>query len=538
MSGDEEFVRHLRAQADAAVPAIEVSTVDVVPRARRRRTVRRTVGAVAAVAVLGAGVVVGGSLWGGRTTTPPAQTPPVTAVPTPPAELTPVTAERRLGLIDMWRVAAEGEGSQTWLRLAPGEATVWRECGFLSAGWAVGETAFAGGLVSWNQGCGDSEPEVAWLDAARWYQPDGDGWRLLDASGAVVATLRHDGLPEPHPDVLPEYAQPPAVDEAAAWWLADPAAVPDGLTPASAGAVLGRWEVDNPVPTDPYVELSADGTWRGSDGCNESAGRWAVDRDGWFLVTSGARTEIGCDGAPLPDLLATARRLAFDADSLVLLDQDGVTVGELAWAGGSPAPEGSATLTVTCTEDALFVAGEQIVATSTGVAILVQNDGAPAGTYLNLGWQGGGQGDELPTTPTQWLFAVPPGDLQIGCSNLDVPEDESPWPVVTVQVVDPEGLWDPTTIQDLGCAGNVVPGWAIRPADGKGPTPQAAVEDLLPAFGTGPAYRVERSPGGYPDSPVETWLVHRDGVAYATVVVHTDGIAGYQAYPDRLCVAP
>lgn len=64
MNHDEDFARTLRDRLDAVAPLVEVDTTRVVPRARRHRTRVRSVGAVAAVAVLvGGGWFVDTKAW-------------------------------------------------------------------------------------------------------------------------------------------------------------------------------------------------------------------------------------------------------------------------------------------------------------------------------------------------------------------------------------------------------------------------------------------------------------------------------------------
>lgn len=542
MSGDEDFARELRDRADATVPVIPVDTAWVLPRARRRRAVTRAVGALAAVAVLGGAVWTAGAFWPGRTPRSP-------GVASSAAALTPVSAERRAGLFGMWRVDAGGEGPDTWLRLAgSASAVLWRDCGVLDASWAVGPTAFVAFVYGWSGTCGDAAapPAAPWLDAAVAYRADGDGWQLLDATGAVTATLRHDGAPAPRPDVADDEARPPVVDDAARQWVSDPAPVPAGPVPATRDAVLGRWVPSgSPVPNDPFVQLSDDGTWTASDGCNRVVGRWAVDAGGRIVVVGGAATAMGCDGAPLPGLLVTARRAAVSGGDLLLFDGEGAQVARLTRDGSAPsAPvtvaatataDASATepVAVSCTAAALAMRTGPLVVTGAGLRLVVRNDGAPDGTYLDYRWGGGyGGGDELSAQPTHWQLQVPPGQLELWCSS-DLGRTE--WGHVTLTVTDPDGWWDATTIQNLGCPGAAAPSWAFGPAGGA--SPREAVENLAPSFQRPGTTTVERAEVGYPDAPSQTWFVLEDGAPYAVVQVRQSG-DGFEASPDVLCAAP
>lgn len=88
MSTDDEFAHQLRSRVDSAAPTIDVDTVRVVPRARRRRAVTRGVGVGAVGLVAVAGLVVG-QAWAdapwraGPAAIGPAATTAATTVPSP-----------------------------------------------------------------------------------------------------------------------------------------------------------------------------------------------------------------------------------------------------------------------------------------------------------------------------------------------------------------------------------------------------------------------------------------------------------------------
>jgi heat shock protein HslJ len=565
MSGEDEFARHLRERVDAVVPAIDVDTARVVPRARRRRAVVRSVGAVGVVALVVGTAVGAASLWPGRTTTNP---PAATATPTPAVSLAPVSAAERLGLVDMWRVSADGEGSNTFLRLSGAEAIVFRDCGYEIGGWAAGPTMFVASISGWGDGCSDGDgAAVPWLEDASYYRADGDGWQLLDSSGAVLATLRHGGLPTPDPNLSADYAQAPVVDDAQRYYLGDPAALPAGPTAATADEVVGRWEsTGSPVATNPYVEFGENRDWKGSDGCNDAAGRWAVDVDGHFLVTSGAHTEIGCDGAPLPDLLVTARRLAFRGDVLVFLDADGAEVMELARsgataqgsapgptptsAGATPTAGAAVSVTsvtsVTCTDAGPVIAvdggaggaGPQAVAASDGVHLLVSS--ATSAPEMALDYRRSGEGGGVsPVTakPSEVVLdTLSPGEVQLRC--LDPSGPDPGWQgAITLTVVDPNGYWNLTSPQKLGCWPGGQLDMAIPPEAIGRATAREAVEGLAAGLGLAGTVTAEPVSAGYADAPTPTWLVYRDGVPYATVAVTNDD-GRYSAGGEAMCVAP
>ncbi|MBN0041822.1 META domain-containing protein [Cellulosimicrobium cellulans] len=238
-----------------------------------------------------------------------------------------------VGLVGMWRVSgAEGEGPDTWLRLDAGRYMLWGGCdGYVEGGWEAAGRAFVAsdpyGAVA---ACGaDGIREVPWLRAVVAYEPAGEGWRLLDADGDVVAGLRVDGAPAPIPDAAEHDARAPEVTDDVRAAFDDPAPLPDGLAPAAVRDVVGRWEPSGSFATDPHVVFHEDGTWSGSDGCNGAGGAWALDDGGRLLATAGPQTLMACDGAGVPGAVSGAARAASDGGRLVLLDADGTEIVRL-----------------------------------------------------------------------------------------------------------------------------------------------------------------------------------------------------------------
>jgi len=256
---------------------------------------------------------------------------PLPSESTPADSAPPAESPDPIGLIGLWRVSdAEGAAADTWLRLDGVEATLWRECGYMFGGWVAGDGAFVADLYAAHQGCmeGDGIPEIEWLDGAVGYARDGEGWALLSADGSVVARLAIDGAPPLHTDIVSTYNEQPVVDaEARARLSSTP--LPEGLVPASADELIGRWVPAAEVVHDPHVIVDADGTWTGSDGCNGSRGRWLSPRAGLLLATSGPSTLIGCEGSAEPTAFGGARGAGFDGETLVLFDPAGVEVARL-----------------------------------------------------------------------------------------------------------------------------------------------------------------------------------------------------------------
>lgn len=252
----------------------------------------------------------------------------------PPQMGTPADGESEaIGLVNLWRVSgAEGESDATWLRLDAGEFQLWRDCGMIVGSWRASDTLFIAAPFG---GMGDcvttTMPEVGWLEGAARFEVSTEGYELLDASGAIVASLSIDGAPEPIPTAAEFYAQPPELTDQVHEYFRAAATLPTGLPPATNAALEGRWvPVAYAVSTDPHVVFEADGTWTGSDGCNGGQGRWAVGADGEFLATSGPSTLIACEGAPVPSWVAQASTAGISADGwLLLFDTAGTEVGRL-----------------------------------------------------------------------------------------------------------------------------------------------------------------------------------------------------------------
>jgi heat shock protein HslJ len=99
-------------------------------------------------------------------------------------------------------------------------------------------------------------------------------------------------------------------------------------------APVGRWVpadgAGSGAPTRPFVELAADGTYTGSDGCNRTRGPWTARPDGALDVGPGPSTRMACpDMVAVPYWFTAAARAEFDGDVLVLRDADGAEVGRV-----------------------------------------------------------------------------------------------------------------------------------------------------------------------------------------------------------------
>lgn len=250
---------------------------------------------------------------------------PADGEPEPPAG---VDAADPTGLVGLWRVERPTGSDAEWLRLDAPELQLWVGGSLLLGSWAAGGSLLVADVNGW---IGDADPDDgAWLDDVTGYRAAPDGWDLVGVDDAVVASLSVDGAPSPIAEVTDDWTRPPELTARMREVLAPPAALPAGLTAPTTADLVGLWVADVPsTEQEPHVELLADGTYSGSDGCNGAAGRWALGGAGRILATSGPMTAIGCEGAPVPTWLASAGRAGLDGDRLVLLDASGTELGRL-----------------------------------------------------------------------------------------------------------------------------------------------------------------------------------------------------------------
>ncbi|SBT47070.1 META domain-containing protein [Micromonospora narathiwatensis] len=247
-----------------------------------------------------------------------------------------------VALIGSWTVAEADGSAGDVLRLAydtSGDLLLFGRCGPLMGNWRADVNGlFVADL--W----GNSVPvdgrdcragaEIAdtWLGRAAAFRVDADGPVLLDDRGGTVARLVAGAKPTPGPNLLPSLAEPPEVTDEVRRAFAPAAALPAALNPAGRETLLGRWvSVQGRWGRSkaPYVELRADGGWKGSDGCNGQSGRWAAGPGGAFLGTTGPSTLIGCDNESVGVWLARAWRAGLNGDVLVFLDAQGKETGRL-----------------------------------------------------------------------------------------------------------------------------------------------------------------------------------------------------------------
>ncbi len=185
----------------------------------------------------------------------------------------------------------------------------------------------------------------------------------------------------------------------------------------------------------------------------------------------------------------------------------------------------------TCTPSGLTLSSQNVSATAAGVRFSVSSSG-PDGTYLNFSWDGGGGGDPAPRLAADWIRPIPPGLVQVSCST---PTRE--WPAQTVSVSDDQHHWSPVTLSDLACPPGISPGWAIS-KPGRGPTAATAIRDMLRHMqGTEWSHATQsKAQIGYPDAPVQTWIVAISGRPEISATVTAAG-PDFEATPDTICHA-
>ncbi len=290
-------------------------------------------------------LLLGGCAGGGRATSPGGTTTPGSAGP---ASGAPDNPEQLIGL---WHLDAPGEEAGAVLRIGL-DLSVWRRCNEEWGGWAADrDGTFVADLSGYSYACAGPKPTAppkpdvpapppppAWLVQARGWRVEGPQRTLVDADGAVVARLTPGASIAPRPDVAPQQWAPPQIDAELRQRLRAAAPLPVALRPATRASIVGTWRPEPTggatlPPSPPFVAFKVDGTWRGSDGCNEQSGRWNLGSGGALLLISGGSTLIGCGGQEAAPRINEARRLGFADAVLVLVSVDGTSIGRLMKTG-------------------------------------------------------------------------------------------------------------------------------------------------------------------------------------------------------------
>ncbi len=292
-----------------------------------------------------------------------------------------------LKLVGSWLLDAPGVQQGTVLRLGD-DLSIWSDCGYLMGDWDADPAGlFVGNVAGWTGTCIDgasaANPTPTWLSRVVGFKADASGEQLVDANGAVVATLRAGGQPTAGPDMSADLTKPPTVTDSLRARLRGGLPLPAGVVAAHPDQLIGRWVWDaTPTPRG-FAQLAADGSWTGSDGANGQGGRWSAAPDGELVVVAGAQTLVGCgDPAACADVggsFGSAARAAFDGSTLVLLDADGKVTGRLVRGAAvqESAPAGSAG---TGSAPAGSAVASQVAATSPVASEAASSSPSPVGS--------------------------------------------------------------------------------------------------------------------------------------------------------------
>jgi len=247
-----------------------------------------------------------------------------------PSAPTPTAAGERdpldpAGLVGLWRVdGAEGESPDTWLVLGK-ELDLWRECGVAVGYWAARDDAVMVGIDDAALRC---DRDASWLTDTTAYRYTGDDVELLNRAGTVLATLVDDDTRPDDDSSL--FSEPVQVTDHVSAHIRTALALPPEASPAV--DLVGRWlPVDSPGPSQPFIEFRDHGSWRSSDGCNRSDGRWVIGTEGAILASTGPSTAMACEGMmQVGGWVYEASAVGLVGDELRFYGDTGEVLGTLA----------------------------------------------------------------------------------------------------------------------------------------------------------------------------------------------------------------
>ena len=95
----------------------------------------------------------------------------------------------------------------------------------------------------------------------------------------------------------------------------------------------GTWG-DPTEEGSPYLELEDDGSFSGSDGCNNLSGSWSVDEADQVEFEDVASTLKACED--VDDWLSGLSVATVSGDTMTVLGQDGSEIGQLERSSDTP----------------------------------------------------------------------------------------------------------------------------------------------------------------------------------------------------------
>lgn len=229
-------------------------------------------------------------------------------------------------LVGLWKVEAEGEGTETWVAFTPRGVTVERDRRLISASWVTGDNRIGAVVGSWDGALTDHS--VPWLEDAGTFAREGAEFLLQAPDGSVLASLTPArGAPAPRSASADSMSVSTSGAGSAFSLPVAPAAPGPALSPEE---LTGRWRTGDAAAdgSRPFITFAADGTYRGSDGCDGISGKWLLLPGNRLVFTSSGRTQVGCGNLqPVPEWTEATRSVSVVSGALTLFDVDGTPLG-------------------------------------------------------------------------------------------------------------------------------------------------------------------------------------------------------------------
>ena len=236
-----------------------------------------------------------------------------------------------ISLVGYWQIDRAGDAT-TWVRFDARTFALWADCGILSGGWRLADTAIVATYSSRERAC-ESELDAA---STAWFEeiavitplPTGD-FRLLDAAGKLVATLTRGVPPPPVAELATELTSRPELDAADIDFLRTPRRPVPEITISKDSA--GEYVVRSPQAQGQFLALSDTGEAFAFDGCNTwSNGVYRYSDRGNLLLTWSVISSSTCEADFRFGDIATAGATESGLD---VFDADGKLVARLVRIG-------------------------------------------------------------------------------------------------------------------------------------------------------------------------------------------------------------